>query len=101
MMCEIESGPLAAAEARQKRIEGECIPMALYVHAMSVFAAVSAAFIEIPAGTFLLCRVQFIRELLDRRGIRYIVWLDTRDVSADGLTKVSSTARIASSIYGR
>jgi hypothetical protein len=84
MICEIESGPLTAVEARQKRIEGGYIPMALYVDAMSVFAAVSAAFIKTPAGKFLLCHVRCMRELLDRKVIQYIVWLDTRDVSADG-----------------
>jgi hypothetical protein len=38
-------------------------------------------------GIHFFCREQFIRELLDRRVIQYIVWLDARDVSADGLTK--------------
>jgi hypothetical protein len=55
MMCEIDSGPLTAAEAWQKRIEGGYIPMALYVDAMSVFSAVGAIFTKTPAGdSFLL-----------------------------------------------
>lgn len=38
-------------------------------------------------GKSLLRRVQLIRELLDRRVIQYIVRLDARDASADGLIK--------------
>ena len=35
--CEVESGSLIAADARQKRVEGSNVPMAVYVDAMSVF----------------------------------------------------------------
>ena len=35
----------------------------------------------------LLCHVQFLRELLDHGVLAVIVWLDTRDMCSDGLTK--------------
>ena len=54
---------------------------------MSVFAAVTAVFVKTPAEKSLLCHVQFLRELLDRGVLAAIVWLDTRDMLADGLTK--------------
>ena len=37
----------------------------------------------------MLCHVQFLRELLDKEIIKYLFWIDTRDTSADGLTKGS------------
>ena len=61
--------------------------MALRVDAMSVFAAVTATFAKTPAEKSLLCHVQFLRELLDRKALRTIVWTDARDMLADGLTK--------------
>ena len=54
---------------------------------MSVFAAVTAVFIKTPAEKSLLCHVQFLRELLDHGVLAAIVWLDTRDMCSDGLTK--------------
>ena len=61
--------------------------MALYVDAKSVYAAVSATFIKQPAEKSLLCHIQYMRELLDKHIIRYLLWVDTRDMAADGLTK--------------
>ena len=69
-------------------MEGGYIPIALYLDAKSVFVAVSAAFIKQPAEKSLLCHVQYIRELLDKLVLLYLFWLDTRDMGADGLTKV-------------
>ena len=34
-------------------------------------------------------RIQYIRELLDTKVLEALVWLDTRDMVADGLTKGS------------
>ena len=59
----------------------------MYVDAKSVFAAVTATFIKQPAEKSLLCHVQYLRELLDKRVMQHLVWLDTRDMAADGLTK--------------
>ena len=85
---ELEHGSMTAVEARGQRNTGSfSIPMVLYVDAMSVFAAVTAVFVKTPAEKSLLCHVQFLRELLDHGVLAAIVWLDTRDMVSDGLTK--------------
>ena len=63
------------------------LPIALYVDAKSVFAAVTATFIKQPAEKSLLSHVQYLRELLDKGISRLLFWIDTRDMGADGLTK--------------
>ena len=88
LLHEITHGPLTAAEARNQRLSGGYkIPQVLYLDAMSVYAAVTAVFIKTPAEKSLLCHIQFLRELLDHGDLAGIVWLDTRDMWADGLTK--------------
>ena len=54
---------------------------------MSVFAAVTATFIKPPAEKGLLAHVQYLRELLDCHLLDALLWLDTRDMTADGMTK--------------
>lgn len=54
--------------------------------AMSVFA-ITAHVAKPPAERFLLSHVQWLRELLDLKVIKYLLWLDTRDIDSDGLTK--------------
>ena len=68
-------------------MNGGYLPTALYVDAKSVYAAVSATFIKQPAEKSLLFHIQYMRELLDKHMIRYLLWVDTRDMAADGLTK--------------
>ena len=63
--------------------------MVLYVDAMSVFAAITATYIKHPAEKGLLSHVQFVRELLDSGVLQVLMWIDTRDMSADGMTKGS------------
>ena len=63
------------------------MPIALYIDARSVYAAITAVAIRAPTGKSLLSHVQYMRELLDIRVIQYFVWVDTRDMVADGLTK--------------
>ena len=88
LLTEITHGPMSATEARNQRLSGGYkIPQVLYLDAMSVFAAVTAVFIKTPAEKSLLCHIQFLRELLDHGVLAAIVWLDTRDMWADGLTK--------------
>ena len=88
LLHEFSFGPMTAVEARKQRITGSfTIPLVLYVDAMSVYAAVTATFIKTPAEKSLLCHVQFLRELLDYGVLAAIVWLDTRDLVSDGLTK--------------
>ena len=88
LMHELAHGPMTAVEARNQRLTGGYkIPQVLYLDAMSVFAAVTAVFIKTPAEKSLLCHIQFLRELLDHGVLAAIVWLDTRDMWSDGLTK--------------
>ena len=87
LIYEIEHGPLTTKVARDRRMEGGYIPILLYVDAKSVFAAVTATFVKTPAEKSLLCHVQYLRELLDKGVLQQIIWIDTRDMYADGLTK--------------
>ena len=43
--------------------------------------------IKHPAEKGLLSHVQFVRELLDTKVLDALLWIDTRDMLADGLTK--------------
>ena len=87
MIYELEHGPLSALQVRDRRMEGGYSCLALYLDAKSVFAAVTATFIKQPAEKSLLCHVQYLRELLDKRIVRWLFWIDTRDMGSDGLTK--------------
>ena len=87
MLYEIEYGPLNMHEARKRRMHGGYTPTALYLDAKSVFAAVTATFIKAPAEKSFLCHIQYLRELLDKLLIKFLFWIDTRDMTADGLTK--------------
>ena len=89
MVSELEKGPMTPCEARDKRMYGGYVPLGLYLDAKSVFAAVTATFIKPPAEKSLLCHIQYIRELLDKRVLQYLFWIDTRDMTSDGLTKGS------------
>ena len=82
-------GPLSTTEGRQLR-EGHLqttVHIEVAIDAMSVFAAITADRIKAPAEKSLLSHVQFVRELLDKGIIRALIWLDTRDITADGMTK--------------
>jgi len=87
---EIRKGVQSSSDCRKLReLGGWDVKLALYVDAMSVFAAVTATFLKIPAEKSLLSHVQYIRELLDTHVLDALLWLDTRDMIADGLTKGS------------
>jgi hypothetical protein len=86
---EVDSGPVKAEQARELRSSGGFVPMALYVDARSVYAAITAECIRAPTDKSLLCHVLHVRELLDNRALTSLVWLDTRDMIADGMTKGS------------
>ena len=88
MMHEIAFGTVSKAQARAMRDEGGYgIPMTLQIDAMSVYAAITATYVKHPAEKGLLSHVQFIRELLDCGVITALMWIDTRDMLSDGLTK--------------
>jgi len=88
MLHELNCGIRSIAECRTLRETGGwSVKICLYVDALSVFAAVTATFLKIPAEKSLLSHVQYLRELLDTKVIEAILWIDTRDMIADGLTK--------------
>ena len=87
---EFSAGAQSAAEAKSLRETGGWnVKLSLFVDAMSVYAAVTATFIKIPAEKSLLSHIQYLRELLDTKVLEALVWIDTRDMVADGLTKGS------------
>ena len=85
---EFHSGEVTKAQARHLRTYGGySINMSMQIDAMSVFAAVTATFIKHPAEKGLLSHVQFLRELLDSHVLGSLLWVDTRDMLSDGMTK--------------
>jgi len=89
MMFEVACCSLVPVEVRKRMSSNGFVDVALYVDAKSVYAAVTATFLKTPAEKSLLSHVQFLRDMLDNRVIKHIVWIDTRDMYADGLTKGS------------
>ena len=87
---ELQTGIVTACNSVNLRDNGGyAIPMVLYIDALSVYAAIIATFIKTPADQSVLCHLQYIHELLDHDVLRALVWLDTRDMIADGMTKGS------------
>ena len=81
--------PFSAEETVQLR-EGRLqttVHIEVAIDAMSVYAAVTANIVKAPAEKSLPPHVQFVRELLDKGSIRALIWLDTHDMIADGMTK--------------
>ena len=88
LLHELNVGCCSHAEARRLREEGGwSVPTALFIDAMSVFAAVTATFVKEPAEKALWSHVKYLRELLDMRILSCLLWIDTRDMASDGLTK--------------
>ena len=88
LLHEFEHGCCNATIARQLRETGGWkVQLVLAIDAMSVFAGVTASAVKIPAEKALWAHVQYMRELLDTGVIKHLVWFDTRDMIADGLTK--------------
>ena len=61
----------------------------LCVDAMSVYAAISAATLKVPAECSTFLHLKWIRELIERNVLYCIAWIDTRSMLPDGLTKGS------------
>ena len=89
-MQEVAYGPLSTTEVRRLREEGNlAFRSTLVVDAMSLFAAVSAATVKVPAERSLAGHLFWLRELLDRQVVNTLRWCDTRDMNADCHTKGS------------
>jgi len=91
-MHEVQHGPLTTREAVTWREDGTptlALKGHLIIDAMSLLAAVSAEQVRAPADKSLLGHLRWLRELLDKSQIQSMVWVDTRDMCSDGLTKGS------------
>ena len=64
------------------------------VDAQSVFSGITAEEVRVPAERHALYHAQWVRELLDKKLLEALWWIDTRDCCPDGLTK-GSVARDA------
>ena len=85
---EFTKGPQSTVNAcRLRELGGWDVKLCLYLDALSVYAAVTATFVKIPAEKSLLSHVQYLRELQDTKVLEALIWIDTRDMVADGLTK--------------
>jgi len=85
---ELAVGVPSKTDARQMReYGGFAVPAILCVDALSVFAAVTAVNVKPPAEKGLLAHVQYLREVLDHLLLEALCWWDTRDMTADGMTK--------------
>ena len=88
LMQELSKGVDTYASARARRESGGWdIDMAACIDAMSVHAATTATQLKIPAEKALWSHVQYVRELLDTNVLKSAIWMDTRDMWSDGLTK--------------
>ena len=63
-------------------------PMIVFTDCRSIFSAVSSEHIRTPTEKSTLFHAQWIRQLIDCH-VLILVWLDTRDMICDGLTKGS------------
>jgi len=87
---EFANGPLSAYQTRRIREEGGlAYDVTLTVDAMSLYAAVAASTIKVPAERSLAGHLYWLRELVDNHVLRRLRWCDTRDMSADCHTKGS------------
>jgi hypothetical protein len=85
---EMQTGEVSASRAMALRLSGGfAVPGVLYLDALSVYAAVTATFVKTPADNGVLVHCLYVRELLDNNVLYALVWQDTRDMLADGLTK--------------
>ena len=63
------------------------MPIIVAIDAASVFEAIVAGPVKVPAAKGLFLHLLWVRELLSRGQL--CGWIDTRDMIADGLTKGS------------
>jgi hypothetical protein len=87
---EIEHGPLSPSEGRQRIEDGtiDCI-VDVYVDAMSLIAALQATKLATLTERSFAIHLLWLKERLAAGLPRSMVWCDTRDMLADGLTKGS------------
>ena len=85
---EVARGGADAAELlRWQRMGDLDIPIDVAVDAKAVFDALNAEVIKTPAERHLLLPLLAAREMMDLHLVDRLLWIDTRAMLADGLTK--------------
>ena len=88
---ELRNGPLGAERLKMIRDVGwtqeNFICTHVLIDAKSVFESLRATIFKPPAENSLSGHVLWLREMHDKGLVSRIVWTDTRDMYADGLTK--------------
>ena len=81
-------GPADSTVARKLLDDGgSLIYTVLCIDGLSVWHSVSSVVPKPPAEKTLHVHVRWLRELIDRKVLRCLRWVDTRDMNADGHTK--------------
>jgi hypothetical protein len=89
-IAELKLGNRTLAELRQDHEQGTSpVTLVLAVDAYSLFSSIQSKHVKLPAEKSLTIQLQWLREQVQRGSIKYLVWMDTRDMAADGLTKGS------------
>jgi hypothetical protein len=87
---EIDTGiSSAAALASLAETQGFSRKIIVFTDSESVFKAVTAIEVKLPLERHLAYSVMKVREWLDRGVLQEIIWIDTRDMVCDSLTKGS------------
>ena len=88
---EVKYGPLGADRLRKIRDDGWCdysvIHTSVLIDAKSVYESLKATTFKPPVENSLSGHVLWLREMHTKGLVEDIVWVDTRDMYADGLTK--------------
>ena len=72
---------------RRRSEGGFGFDMEAVIDCKSILSAVSADAIKVPTERGTLPHVQWSRELVDRKILKRLTWVDTRDMVADGMGK--------------
>ena len=87
-MTEVLSGPRSARQlAEMQELGQNVLPLDLMIDAKWVYDSVSTPDPKATTDRLMLIHVLKLRELLALRIISRLLWLDTRDMLADGLNK--------------
>lgn len=87
-MTEVLSGPRSASQlANMQELGQNVLPLDLMIDAKSVYDSVSTPDPKATTDKLMLIHVLKLRELLAMKLISRLLWLDTRDMLADGLNK--------------
>ena len=89
-LVEVRTGPIGPERLRKIRDDGWMSPLVwthVMIDAKSVYESLKAKIFKPPVENSLSGHVLWLREMHTKGLIQNIVWTDTRDMYADGLTK--------------